>query len=205
MLDGVVGWPPEFAQRYRARGYWAGTTLGQAFDRSVAANADRVAVVDGPRRIIYRELSRLVDRLALHLALRDVRGGARVVFQLPNTAELAIAYLACLKVGAIPVCCLPAHRHAEIGYLADFTKAAAWLLPSELRGFDYVAMAEEVRGSLPALREVIVAGGRAGRGMTRMDDLLEDAVEERTAPGSLGRLRPRPDDVAVFQLSGGTT
>jgi 2,3-dihydroxybenzoate-AMP ligase len=205
MLDGVVGWPPEFAQRYRARGYWAGTTLGQAFDRSVAAHADRVAVVDGPRRITYRELSRLVDRLALHLALRGVRDGARAVFQLPNTADLVIAYLACLKVGAIPVCCLPAHRHAEIGYLADFTQAAAWLLPSERRGFDYVAMAEELRGSLPALREVIVAGGRAGRGMTLMEDLLRDPVEDRTAPGSLGRLRPRPDDVAVFQLSGGTT
>ncbi|MBI4637873.1 MAG: AMP-binding protein, partial [Candidatus Rokubacteria bacterium] len=147
----------------------------------------------------------LVDRLALHLALRGVRGGARVVFQLPNTAELVIAYLACLKVGAIPVCCLPAHRHAEIGYLADFTQAAAWLVPSVFRGFDYVAMAEELRGSLPALREVLVAGGRAGRGMTLMDDLLGDPVEERTAPGSLGRLRPRPDDVAVFQLSGGTT
>ncbi len=205
MLEGVVGWPPEFAQRYRARGYWAGTTLGQAFDRSVGAHADRVAVVDGTRRLTYRELSRLVDRVAVHLALRGIRDGQRVVFQLPNTAELVIAYIACLKVGAIPVCCLPAHRHAEIAYLARFTEAAAWLIPSDLRGFDYVAMAEELRGSLPALREIIVAGERAGSGMTLLDDLLRDPAEERTAPGSLGRLRPRPDDVAVFQLSGGTT
>lgn len=77
MLDGVVGWPPEFVQRDRARGYWAGTTLGQAFDRSVTAHADRAAVMDGPRRIICRELSRLVDRFALHLALRGVRDDAR--------------------------------------------------------------------------------------------------------------------------------
>jgi 2,3-dihydroxybenzoate-AMP ligase len=203
MLEGVVGWPPAFAQRYRARGYWAGTTLGQAFDRSVGAHADRVAVVDGTRRLTYRELSRLVDRVAVHLALRGIRGGQRVVFQLPNTAELVIAYVACLKVGAIPVCCLPAHRHAEIAHLARFTEAAAWLIPSDLRGFDYVAMAEELRGSLPALREIIVAGERAGGRMTLLDDLLRDPAEERTAPGSLGRLRPRPDDVAVFQLSGG--
>ena len=74
MLEGGVGWPPEFAQRYRARGYWAGTTLGQAFDRSVGAHADRVAVVDGARRLTYRELSRLVDRCAVHLALRGIRG-----------------------------------------------------------------------------------------------------------------------------------
>ncbi len=204
-MEGVVRWPPEFAHRYRARGYWAGETIGQAFDRSVAAHAGRVAVVDGERRLTYRELSRLVDRLALHLAARDVRGGAVVVFQLPNVLEFVVAYLACLKVGAIPLCCRPAHRHAEIGDLARFTAARAWLLPSTFRGFDHVAMAGELRGELPALREVLVAGERAGRGMTLLGDLLADPVEERIAPGSLGRLRPRPDDVAVFHLSRGTT
>lgn len=204
-MDGVVRWPPEFAHRYRARGWWAGETIGQALDRSVAAHAGRVAVVDGERRLTYRELSRLVDRLALHLAARDIRRGAVVVFQLPNVLEFVVAYLACLKVGAIPLCCPPVHRHSEIGDLARFTGARAWLLPSTARGFDHVAMARELRGELPALREVLVAGERAGPGMTLLGDLLADPVEERIAPGSLGRLRPRPDDVAVFQLSGGTT
>lgn len=205
MLDGVVPWPEEFARRYRALGYWAGETIGQAFDRSVAAHAGRVAVVDGERRLGYRELSRLVDRLALHLAARGIRSGARAVFQLPNTLEFVVAYLACLKVGAIPLCCLPAHRQAEIGYLARFTEAAAWFLPSSHRGFDHAAMAEALAPELPALREVFVAGARAGRGLTRLEDLLDDPIEDRIAPGSLGRLRPAPGDVAVFQLSGGTT
>jgi 2,3-dihydroxybenzoate-AMP ligase len=200
-----VTWPAEFAHRYRARGYWAGETIGQAFDRSVAAHASRVAVVDGDRRLTYRELGRLVDRLALHLARRDIRQGAVVVFQLPNVLEFVVAYLACVKVGAIPLCCLPAHRHAEIGHLARFTEAAAWLIPSTWRGFDHVAMVEELRGTLPALREVLVVGDHAGKDMTRLGDLLADAIEDRIAPGSLGRLRPGPSDVAVFQLSGGTT
>jgi 2,3-dihydroxybenzoate-AMP ligase len=202
---GLVPWPAEFAHRYRARGYWAGQTIGQAFDRSVAAHATRVAVVDGERRLTYRELSRLVDRVALHLAGRQIRDGAVVVFQLPNVLEFVVAYLACLKVGAIPLCCLPAHRHAEIGHLARFTDAAAWLMPSTFRGFDHVAMAEELQGELPALREVLVAGERAGKDMTLLGDLLQDAIEDRVAAGSLGRLRPRAPDVAVFQLSGGTT
>jgi len=203
MLDGVVGWPPESAHRYRARGYWAGITLGEAFDRSVAANAGRIAVVDGARRFTYRGLSRLVDRLALHLALRGIRAGAPVVLQLPNTAELVIAYVACLKVGAIPVCGTPAQRRAEIGYLAKLSEAAAWFIPSGVGNFDGPAMTEELRGSLPALREIVVAGEPAGRGTTLLDDLLRDPVEDRTAPGSLGRLRPRADDVAVLQVSGG--
>jgi 2,3-dihydroxybenzoate---[aryl-carrier protein] ligase len=205
MLDGVVGWPAEVAERYRARGYWAGLPLGDAFARSVAQHAEREAVVDGARRLTYRELGRLVDRLALHLAERGISGGARVVFQLPNVWEFVVAYFACLRVGAIPLTCLPAHRHAEIEYLARFTDAAAWLLPSEFRRFDYVAMAEELAGRLPGLREVLVVGERAGKGMTRLGDLLADPVETRTPAATLARLRPPPSAPAVFQLSGGTT
>jgi 2,3-dihydroxybenzoate-AMP ligase len=203
--DGVVPWPEPFARRYRERGHWAGLTLGDALERSFAAHADRPAIVDGERRLTYGALGRLVDRLALHFAERGIAGGACVVFQLPNVLEFVVAYAACLRVGAIPLTCLPAHRQAEIGYLARFTDAAAWLIPSDFRGFDYVAMAEELRGSLPALRHVLVAGERAGAGMTRLADLLDDPVETRVAPAALAELRPRPSDVAVFQLSGGTT
>jgi 2,3-dihydroxybenzoate---[aryl-carrier protein] ligase len=205
VLDGFVPWPEPFARRYRARGHWAGITLGDALERSFAANADRLAVVDGERRLTYGELGRLVDRLALHFGDRGIARGACVVFQLPNVLEFVVAYVACLRVGAIPLTCLPAHRHAEIGYLARFTEATAWLIPSDFRGFDYVAMAEELRGSLPALRHVFVVGERAGAGMTRLGDLLADPIEARAGAGALAELRPQPSDVAVFQLSGGTT
>lgn len=204
-LDGIVPWPEEFARRYRDRGYWAGQTLGQAFERAVAAHAGRIAVVDGERRLTYRQLGLLVDRLALHLAERGISLGQRVVFQLPNVLEFVVAYFACLKVGAVPVACLPAHRHAEIAYLARFTEAAAWLIPARFRSFDYVAMAAELRDSLPELQEILVVGEQAGPRMTLMSDLLRDPIETRLAASSLARLRPAPDDAAVFQLSGGTT
>ncbi len=125
VLTGVVPWPAELAERYRRLGYWSGETIGQALTRSVAVNADRVAVVDGARRLTYRELGGLVERFALHLAERGIGDGARAIFQLPNVLEFVVAYFACLRVGAVPVCCLPAHRHAEIDYLARFTEAAA--------------------------------------------------------------------------------
>jgi 2,3-dihydroxybenzoate-AMP ligase len=204
-LDGVVPWPPEFARRYRARGYWASTPLGAAFDASVAAHADRVALVDGERRLTYGALGTLVDRLALHLAGRGIADGARAIFQLPNVTEFVVAYFACLKTGAIPVACLPAHRHGEIEHLARFTEARAWFIAAELRGFDYVAMAQELRGSLPALREVFVAGERAASGMTLLGDVLDDPIERRRSVAALEALRPAPEAPAVFQLSGGTT
>jgi 2,3-dihydroxybenzoate-AMP ligase len=205
VLDGFVPWPADVARRYRERGHWRGTTLGDALQRSFAANADRVAVVDGARRVTYAELGRLCDRLALHFVERGIAQGAPVVFQLPNVLEFVVAYVACLRTGAIPLTCLPAHRQAEIGYLGRFTEAAAWLIPSEFRGFDHVAMAEALRPSLPSLRHVFVAGERAGGDMTRLADLLDDPIEQRMNPSRLDGVRPQPSDVAVFQLSGGTT
>ena len=205
MLDGMVPWPADLASRYRAKGYWAGSTLGEAFDRAVATYAHREAVVDGPKRITYQELGQLVNRFALYLARQRITSGKRVVFQLPNVWEFIVAYFACLKVGAIPLTCLPAHRHAEIEYLTKLTEAAAWLIPSEFRKFDYIAMAEELREGLPSLQEIIVVGEHASSGMTLMSDRLNDPMEDRVPKDTLAKLRPDPDAPAVFQLSGGTT
>jgi 2,3-dihydroxybenzoate-AMP ligase len=205
MIDGMVPWPSEVAARYIERGYWRGVPIGRAFDQSVRRHADREAVIDGDRRIGYRELGRVVDRMALHFASRGIVQGRRVIFQLPNSLECVIAYFACLKVGAIPVACLPAHRHSEIEHLARFTEAYAWLIPSEYRRFDHVGMADELRGSLPSMREIIVVGDRAAAGMTLFSDLDADAIEERTAVSALDRLTPKGSDPAVFQLSGGST
>jgi 2,3-dihydroxybenzoate-AMP ligase len=205
VLDGFIPWPPEFARRYRERGYWRGVTLGDALHESFVASAERLAVVDGERRVTYAELGRLCDRLALHFMNLGIARGAPVVFQLPNVLEFVIAYIACLRVGAIPLTCLPAHRQAEIGYLARFTEAAAWLIPSEFRGFDYVAMAEALGPSLPSLRHILVVGDRTGAGMTRLQHLLGDPIEQRVGLAALAGVRPDPSDVAVFQLSGGTT
>ncbi|HJU28562.1 MAG TPA: AMP-binding protein [Candidatus Binataceae bacterium] len=204
MFDGMVPWPAEAAASYAARGYWRGIAIGDAFDESVRRNSAREAVVDGQRRITYRDLGRMVERLALHFAQRGISNGRRVVFQLPNSVECVIAYFACLKNGAIPIACLPAHRHTEIEHLARFTDAAAWLIPAEHRRFDFTAMAHELRGNLPAMREIIVAGD-CPSGMTPMAALLNDPIEERIAPSSLARLRPNPRLPAVFQLSGGST
>ena len=68
-------YPHHVVDRYRKRGYWAGVTLGDAFEASVAEHAERVAVVDGARRVTYRELGTLVDRIARHLATRGISHG----------------------------------------------------------------------------------------------------------------------------------
>ena len=192
MLDGMVPWPEPIAQLYRARGYWKGLPIGHLFDASVRRHSQREAVIDGARRVTYRQLGRMVDRFAAHLALREISNGCRVIFQLPNSLEGVVAYFACLKIGAIPVTCLPAHRHTEIEHLARFTDAAAWLIPAEYRRFDYVKMADELRGSLPSMREIIVVNEGAVAGTTPFEDLLRDVADERVDASALARLAPSP-------------
>lgn len=36
LLEGCVPFPPEFAERYRRKGYWKGKTLGDCFDEWTA-------------------------------------------------------------------------------------------------------------------------------------------------------------------------
>jgi 2,3-dihydroxybenzoate-AMP ligase len=204
-MEGFVDWPSETVTLYQELGYWRGITIGDAFAESTARNAGRVAVVEGDRRVTYEELAKLVDRVALHFVERGLCDGARVVFQLPNIVEFVVTYFACLRIGAIPLACLPSHRRTEIEHLAKHIDAAGWFIPSDFRGFDFIKMAEELRPALPSLRHIGVAGSRVPEGMFSIAALLADPIEERVAPATLDAHRPSPRAPAVFQLSGGTT
>lgn len=205
MLEGTVAWPSDVASRYRARGYWRGVSIGDVFEEAAQRHAEREAVIEDAKRVTYRELRTLVNRVALHFAERGICSGRRVIFQLPNSLEAIVAYFACLKVGAIPIACLPAHRQFEIEHLARFTGAFAWLIPATYREFNFISMAEDLREKLPELREIIVTDGSCGKNLTSYDDLALDPIEQRRSPAALNALRPRPDFPAVFQLSGGST
>jgi 2,3-dihydroxybenzoate-AMP ligase len=206
MLAGCTPWPPDLAERYRQKGYWEGRTLGDLVDRWAAAYGQREAIVSGEQRISYSELQRRVDRLAHHLLSLGLRPPERIVVQLPNVPEFIYLYYACAKIGVLPVMAFPAHRFAEISYLAQFSDAAAYAIPSVFRGYDYRPLAQQVRQATPCLRHVLVAGEGVPEDMVSLAELLTSpapaAVPE---PERLTMWRPDPADVALFLLSGGTT
>jgi acetyl-CoA synthetase len=79
----------------------------QCLDRHLAARGDKTAILwegDEPgtnRRVTYRELSEMVNRLANALRRRGVRKGDRVAIYMGMVPELAAAMLACARIGAI--------------------------------------------------------------------------------------------------------
>ncbi|MFE5898743.1 (2,3-dihydroxybenzoyl)adenylate synthase [Streptomyces sp. NPDC056488] len=194
-------WPAEFAERYRAAGWWEGVTFGAMLRTRAGAHPDRVAVVDhagpgGARRAwTYAELDLRADRLAAGLAARGIGAGDKVVVQLPNVAEFLEVVFALFRLGALPVFALPAHRESEISYFCSFTGAAAYVIPDVHGGFDHRALATTVLARSPELRHVFVVGGDAGA-----FEALADVPAE-----PVGLPDRDPSETAFLQLSGGST
>lgn len=203
-MEGFVGWPAGFADRYRTAGYWTGVAIGEMFDESVRTFGNRTALVAGDQRLTYEELGSLVHRCACQLVGLGLKPYDRVLLQLPNCLEFVVAYFACQKACVIPLTVLPAFRHAEVEYFVKFIEAAAYFIPAEFRGFNYADMARDVQAKAPGLRHVVVVGGEVGPGMRSMGELLSDPGYNTWAK-QLETVRPDPSLPAVFLLSGGTT
>ncbi|MEH1127371.1 (2,3-dihydroxybenzoyl)adenylate synthase [Micromonospora sp. CPCC 206061] len=220
MLDGCTPWPAEMAERYRARGYWRGATLGDLPQQWSRQFGERTALVHGKTRISYAELDRRIDRMAAGFRIYGIDAGDRVVVQLPNMPEFVITVFALLRANAKPVFCLLSHRANEIRHLLELTDAAGYVVPGTYQGFDHAAMASDLMTEFPGLRRVFVLDGRVPPGMPQdRDDAfiplaeVRPPIEETVAgeryerPGAESDVDSAadPSDVAFFLLSGGTT
>jgi 2,3-dihydroxybenzoate-AMP ligase len=202
MLEGVVRFPPEFAVRYRERGYWSDQSLAQEFDVVFKRYANRIALVDRERQFTYAELERLSTNLALNLLDLGLQPLDRVVVQLPNVAEFVILYFGLQKIGCIPIAALPSHRYAEIRQFVELSAATTCVTPDRLRDFDYAQMVARILEESSSLKRGIVLGMQV-RGFTSLSALIEKpATRTETA---LSEINIDPTAPAVFQLSGGTT
>lgn len=206
-MPGVVYQTPERLQRYVEAGVLTDETLVSAFAHAVRSFPNRMALSEVGWSCSYAELDELTDKAAAAFIRLGLRPLDRVLFQLPNSKELVIAFLACLKAGLIPICTLAAHRQIEIGYLGKHAAARAHLVPASDPRFDFVSFAEEMREKIPPLEFTIAtkaSGAPLGGRALALEDLI--AREDRQdAKRQLAAIDHDPFQVALFQLSGGTT
>jgi mycobactin salicyl-AMP ligase len=198
-LEGFVPFPPDRAATYRAAGYWTGRTVDSMLSDAAQNWSTHVAVADadGPQRLTFAQLDERADRAAAGLAELGIAESDRVLLQLPNSCEFAVALFALLRVGAIPVMCLTGHRAAELGHFAAVSEATALLIPGSAGGFDYRPMAQELSRDHPGLRHVIVDGDPGP--FTSWSQVCASNAE-RPAPHN-----PDPESPALLLVSGGTT
>jgi mycobactin salicyl-AMP ligase len=196
-LSGFVPFPPDRAARYRAAGYWTGRTVDSLLAVAAQRWPKRDAVVDAAHRLTYAELDERADRGAAGLAALGIASGDRVLLQLPNGVQFAVALFALLRAGAIPVMCLPGHRAAEVGHFAAVSQATALLIPATANGFDYRPMAQALRNDQPALRHVVVDGDPGP--FASWSQVCADRGHRPT------RHQADPGSPALLLVSGGTT
>jgi 2,3-dihydroxybenzoate-AMP ligase len=202
MLKGVVRFPPEFAARYRAKGYWQDRSLAAIFGEVFGKFAERVAVIDRDQFVTYAQLDERSTRLALNLLGEGLEPLDRVVVQLPNVVEFAYLYFALQKIGCIPIMALPTHRFREISQFIELSGAVACATPDKTKDFDYRDLVRRIRPASKTLRYGIVLGDAPG-GYISLTELI--AKPSKRSPDELRKISIDPEDPAVFQLSGGTT
>jgi fatty-acyl-CoA synthase len=176
-------------------------TIGGNFERTVAADPDREALVDvaSGRRWTWAELNRDVDALARGLIAAGLQVGDRVGIWAPNCAEWTITQYATAKIGVILVNVNPAYRTHEFAYVVNQSGMRLLISASQFKTSDYRSMVEQTGGQCPGLERtvyldtddwaVLLAEGKA---------VPAEAVAER-----LGGLSP--SDPINIQYTSGTT
>ncbi|MBA8959979.1 fatty-acyl-CoA synthase [Rhodococcus percolatus] len=181
-----------------------GDTIGDNFDRTVAAHADRDALVDRPsgRRWTYAELRRDVDAVAVGLLKRGIGKGDRVGIWAPNCPEWTLIQFATAKIGAVLVNINPAYRAHELRYVLDQAGIRLLVSAPEFKSSDYAGMIEEVRPQCPDL-EMVVLLGSAEWSRLASDGMAVHAADPSLLPAAQAALSS--DDPINIQYTSGTT
>ena len=183
-------WPDDFARRYREKGYWQDLPLTDILTRHT--DSDALAIIDGERRLTYRQFQQSVNNLAAALQAQGIQRGETALVQLGNVAEFYITFFALLQVGVAPVNALFSHQRSELNAYA--TQIEPTLLIADrahglFAGDDFL---NTFRDQHPSVRVALLRG-----------EGLEAAIA-RPAENFIASPTPA-DEVAFFQLSGGST
>ncbi|MGO9057189.1 MAG: AMP-binding protein [Candidatus Binataceae bacterium] len=193
-----------------ARIHWPQRMLTDYLDDAVGRHPDKLAIVDynsmnrAATTLSYRQLQRIVGRIAAGLATMGVKKGTIVACQLPNWWQFVALYLACARLGAIINPLMPIFRQRELRYMLGFAEAEVMVVPRLFRGCDYPALIADIRAALPRLAHLLVIGGSGEESFERrlLDRRWEDAVD---LAALFARQAPSPNDVTQLLYTSGTT
>jgi acetyl-CoA synthetase len=160
-----------------------------ALDRHLAENASKTAIIWEPnnpgeatRRLTYEGLYHEVCRFANALRVKGIRKGDRVCLYMPMIPELAIAVLACARIGAIHSVVFAGFSASALADRIQDAQAVMVITADGLnRGAKAVALKEIVDVALensPSVQNVIVYDclGKRCEMTAGRDTWWEDAI-----------------------------
>jgi benzoate-CoA ligase family protein len=171
-------------EQFNAAGYF--------IDRHLAeGRGAKVAIECGDERVTYGQLAERVNRCGS--ALRNACGmqaGERIVLLLQDGPAFFYAFFGAIKIGAVPVPVNTLWKTADYRYVLNDSGARVAIVSDDL----LPAIAAIPRSQLPALRDIIVAGGTG-----TFASLLAGAASDLEAA------KTRHDAPAFWLYSSGST
>lgn len=174
--------------------------LPDVLDRACAYYKDNVAIIDGDRRVTYRELLALRNRVASALVSLGLQKGERVGLLMPNCLEFIPTQHGIWAAGGVLVQ-MPT-RNAANAFRASLLQTDATTL---IYHEQFDAVVAEIRDDLPKLQTVIRVGGDPASAPTEVGD----AHDYDTLLKSHPTVRPAVDidvhDEAYVLFTSGST
>jgi len=168
--------------------------------------------------ITYKEMDEIVDRLAAGLAEYNIRKGDRVAIFMPNTPQFVMAFFAVLKLGGVVVATNPLYTQREIEHQVNDAGVEIMLVMSNFYNLIKqvqpktkirTVIVSNLKEALPPVLSFLFTLTKEKKGGFRVqladgDVWMQDLIS-RHKPGDRPQVDVGPDDVALFQYSGGTT
>ncbi len=194
------------------------SALHEFLEQSAAKYPDQLCTIFKGARLTYREMDQLTDRLAAGLYDIGVRKGQRVGIFMPNTPQFVMAFYAALKAGAVVVATNPLYSEREIEHQVNDSGIEVMLVMSNF--YDRVKSVQpktsirtlvvtNIKEYLPPVLSFLFTLTREKKDGFRVqladgDCWMQDLID-RFTPGDRPAVEIEPEDVALFQYSGGTT
>ncbi|PEZ80519.1 AMP-binding protein [Bacillus sp. AFS017274] len=187
------------------QGVWPNRTILDYLNDAIVKHPDKMAIIDKKSSFTYKQLGKLVDRIALGLLHIGLGKGDVVSFQLPNWNEFIILHYAITRIGAISNPLIPIYRDREIGYMVGMAESKMIVVPEYFRGFYYPDMIERLSHQWPSMKHIYVIGDSAPNGMKLFSSLFEEPWEDRMDSSILDEITHDPNDVTEIIFTSGTT
>ncbi|MCG6910759.1 MAG: long-chain fatty acid--CoA ligase [Deltaproteobacteria bacterium] len=169
--------------------------IGSWLERRVLLSPEKEAVVDGSRRLSYRQLNQRTDRLAGALTDLGLNYGDRIAMLSLNRLEFIEVIMAAAKLGLILVPLNWRLTAPELAFILEDSRTQTLVFDSEL-----TELAGEVRESVPLLRVVAIGAG-AHAGLYDYEALLADRGDKKLSPEKA----PDLDTPHIIMYTAGTT
>ena len=157
-------------------------SLWELIERRAKATPDGVLAIDEDgRTLTFGDYRAACERAAAGFAALGLGEGTPVSWQLPTWLESMALVGGLSRLGVVQNPILPIYRERKVGFVTKETGARMLIVPSQWKGFDFAAMANEIAEGQPGL-EVLTADRKLPEGDAGS---LPPAVTPPDDPGEL--------------------